>query len=87
MELVEEKEEVPMVRFNPNKITFEKMWEVGIPTPAMRMHQPFTVAGVTDSSFYEHKGFKMVWTPHGVFGIFKGKRFTVPLANVIVAEF
>lgn len=77
----------------PNKITFDKLWATGVHTPAIRLHQAFTICGVTDSSFYEKNGYQMVWTPHGVFGKIKdkktgqSKRFTVPLANVSVAEF
>lgn len=50
------------------------------------MHQAFTVpGGTTETSLYEHKGVKMKYTILGIRGEHKGKKFTIPLANVIVA--
>jgi hypothetical protein len=57
----------------------------GIKVSRVLMHQAFTIGGATETSLYEHKGFNLFYTSDGLVGDYKGLRFIVPLANVIVA--
>lgn len=51
----------------------------------LRMHQAATIKGITEASLYAHKDVEMTWRPDGVWGEYKGVKFIVPHANVVVA--
>ena len=66
----------------------------GIPVIKVQLHQSFTFAGMTETSLNtklntgmpvqkRDKIVEMVWTPDGIFGIYKDEKFIIPLANVI----
>lgn len=68
----------------------------GIPLIKVQLHQSFTFAGMTETSLNSKlnadmhpskrdKIVEMVWTPDGIFGIYKKECFIIPLANVIAA--
>jgi|SRR5271154_7167113 len=66
----------------PIKSNTEASWTV----ERVVLHQGFTIpGGPTETSMYTHKGVEMKYTPHGLFCEYKGNKFIVPLANVIVA--
>lgn len=66
----------------------------GIPLVKVQLHQSFTFMGMTETSLNsklnttitpqkKDKLVEMVYTPDGIFGIYKDEKFIIPLANVV----
>lgn len=62
-----------------------KPQDKGLKLKSVQVHQAATVQHATETNFRAEKGYELYFTPNGVFVEFKGVRFIIPLANIILA--